>query len=386
MSLVQKAYQAYERSKNIDLLSFKVQSIIENAKIGNAAIVNQQYNEILQNGNYDIDLITYLNRFIDLQFIERDIEISVIVPFYNRESKIINCLNTILNQTFKNFEIIAIDDGSSDAGSALVHKLKDNRIKLIRCERASGNSGTPRNIGLGLASGKYIAFVDSDDCIEPNFLNELYGAIIREKSQMVIASNFRRIQYIKGKRKENVIYYKYTSGGKQNEENPFFINSFVIWDKLYERKLIIDNNIRFSESRIGADSLFLAKAYLYATKVTICQNKDKYKYFAFSEGSVTKKYRTIANIQEEDRPYQTIFKWLEESEIESKYKFIQWVRRTLSIAYCLKSGNYQINQEETEYLKKVFFNAPFEEILVFLENANLHDNIDSVKKLYNIVY
>lgn len=390
MNKNQLAYDLYEKAKKYNSLSFKIQSILENIKIGNIIIANKQYNEIfnLVSCNY-IPLLQNINQKLDTVsgIGERHgFEISVIVPFHNREKVIVNCIQTILSQSFNNIEIIAIDDGSNDDSyQILTSKIKDNRLKLIKCNKASGNSGTPRNIGLSLASGKYIAFVDSDDCIEPNFLQELHETITTQKAQIAMASNFKRIQYIKGQRKENIIQYKYIPHINQNAKYPFFINSFVIWDKLYERKLLIDNDIKFSESKIGADSLFVAKAYFYTSKAVICNNSDKYKYFAFAEGSVTKKYRTSANVQEEDKPYQAIFKWLQEESITDDYQFVQWIRRILSIAYCLKSGNFQINKEESDYLINNFSNAPFKSVITFLKKNNLHDNIDNVEKFFNLI-
>ena len=259
----------------------------------------------------------------------------MIVPLYNREKTIVACIQSILVQKISNLEIIVVDDGSNDNSYSLVKEMKDDRIKLISLKKASGNSGTPRNIALELASGEYITFVDSDDCIEKGYLKELYDSIHSKKLDLVIASKFSKIQYVKGKRRESIVNYKFIPNIEVGNTSTFFTNSFVIWDKIYRREYIQENNIFFSESKIGADSLFLAKAYYFSQEsVLFYNNKFKYKYFAFAEGSVTKKYRSESDIKEEDKPYRLIFEWLEKDDISESYKFVQWVRRVLSAAYC----------------------------------------------------
>ena len=339
MSL-QYSYECYEKSKRYNLKTFIVNSIIENSKVCNIGVVNEQYDELFRFvSSLDFKLLKYINKEIDKNCWKlnqkRKYDISVIVPLYNREKTIVACIQSILVQKISNLEIIVVDDGSNDNSYSLVKEMKDDRIKLISLKKASGNSGTPRNIALELASGEYITFVDSDDCIEKGYLKELYDSIHSKKLDLVIASKFSKIQYVKGKRRESIVNYKFIPNIEVGNTSTFFTNSFVIWDKIYRREYIQENNIFFSESKIGADSLFLAKAYYFSQEsVLFYNNKFKYKYFAFAEGSVTKKYRSESDIKEEDKPYRLIFEWLEKDDISESYKFVQWVRRVLSAAYC----------------------------------------------------
>ena len=103
-------------------------------------------------------------------------KISVIVPFYNVEPYIRNCVDSIINQTYKNLEIILADDGSTDNSGKICdeYALKDNRIKVLHLK--NGGPGIARNAGLDVATGKYIGYVDSDDYIEPDMYETLYNA------------------------------------------------------------------------------------------------------------------------------------------------------------------------------------------------------------------
>ena len=103
--------------------------------------------------------------------------ISVIIPMYNVEKYVGECLDSILNQTFTDYEVIAVDDCSKDKTCEIVEsyipKFK-GKLQLIRSEKNSGGAGTPRNIGIGLSVGEYIFLMDSDDAIIPTAFAELY--------------------------------------------------------------------------------------------------------------------------------------------------------------------------------------------------------------------
>lgn len=103
-------------------------------------------------------------------------EISIIVPIYKTEKYLNRCVNSLINQTFKNFELILVDDGSPDACPVLCDKWgkRDTRIKVIH--KKNGGLSSARNAGLNIAQGKYIGFVDSDDWIEPDMYELLYNA------------------------------------------------------------------------------------------------------------------------------------------------------------------------------------------------------------------
>ena len=105
-------------------------------------------------------------------------EISIIVPVYNAENYLDNCIKSILNQTFEDFELILVNDGSTDKSSHICNYYKkiDSRIKLIN--KKNGGVSSARNKGLEVAIGKYIGFVDSDDYIHPKMYETLYNYII----------------------------------------------------------------------------------------------------------------------------------------------------------------------------------------------------------------
>lgn len=116
-------------------------------------------------------------------------KISIIVPVYKAEPYLRKCIDSILNQTFKDFELILVDDGSPDRCGEICdeYALKDSRIKIIHKENSGRSSA--RNVGLDIAQGEYIGFVDSDDWIEPDMYEVLYSKAKIESAD-IIALNY----------------------------------------------------------------------------------------------------------------------------------------------------------------------------------------------------
>lgn len=126
--------------------------------------------------------------------------ISIIVPVYMAEKYLNRCIESILCQTYKNFELILVDDGSPDTSGDLCDYWagQDSRVKVIHKE--NGGASSARNCGLKIAKGKYIAFVDSDDWLEPNMYEQLYKLLEENKAQMAICG----MRVVDGKKEKNV--------------------------------------------------------------------------------------------------------------------------------------------------------------------------------------
>ena len=158
-------------------------------------------------------------------------EISVIVPVYNKKKYLVNTVKSILMQTFKDFELLLIDDGSTDGSGAVCGKMSalDARVKTFHTENRG--VGAARNLGIRKATGKYISFIDADDSVHKTFLEELYGAITENDSEMAVC-NYYEIN--KGRK----VAHNYE---RRNDEDALFgiIRQdllCVIWNKLFVRE------------------------------------------------------------------------------------------------------------------------------------------------------
>ena len=189
--------------------------------------------------------------------------ISVIVPIYNVEKYLSECIDSIINQTYKNIEIILVDDGSLDSCGAICDEYakKDNRIKVIHKE--NGGLSDARNHGIDLAMGKYIAFVDSDDYINEQYLEKLYNAIIDNNTQ-VSQCNFISVD----DNKNEILRRGYTGNIKTKSGYDMikemctkkYWENIIIWNKLYSANLFDD--IRYPVGKIHEDE-FVAPKILY---------------------------------------------------------------------------------------------------------------------------
>ena len=181
--------------------------------------------------------------------------ISIIIPAYNTDKYIQDCLLSIINNSYQNFEIIIIDDGSTDKTIEKIKAIKDNRIIITTQDRKG--PGSARNRGLSLAKGDYIFFMDSDDTINNNTL-ELFVNNIHDND--ILIGNYKII-YDDGKIEEFIT-------PDDCRFNTFF-ESVTIWNRLYKSDFIKKNKLKFESIYQGEDRLFLAEIYLKKPKVKI---------------------------------------------------------------------------------------------------------------------
>lgn len=169
-------------------------------------------------------------------------KISVIIPVYNTAQYLPQCLDSIINQTFNDIEIICINDGSTDTSLDILNEysLKDHRIKIINQE--NNGQAVARNIGLDVAIGSYIYFVDSDDSIHEQTLEIMYSVAEKTECYIVATEDVNQLS----KNKANIKKYQLTDIKYNLHNNPLrhLLNnvwsSSVIWNKLYKREALKD--------------------------------------------------------------------------------------------------------------------------------------------------
>lgn len=221
-------------------------------------------------------------------------EISIIVPIYNVEKYLDRCIKSILSQTFKDFELILINDGSTDESSNICEKYKglDNRIVVIHKE--NGGLSSARNVGLDIAKGKYIGFVDSDDYIDENMYYELYRSITKNNSDISICKfikvyNNNKVNLINN----NLLEVNYSNiEALQELYKNNSVDFIVAWNKLYRSKLI--KEFRYPLGRKHEDEFIIHKLLYRCNKVTYI-NKELYYYYQ-RENSIMNSKLSIKDI------------------------------------------------------------------------------------------
>lgn len=216
-------------------------------------------------------------------------EVSIIVPVYNVEKYLSFCLDSLVNQTFKDIEIICVNDGSTDNSAVVLEHYAgfDKRIKIINKE--NGGLSSARNAGLDAASGKYIAFVDSDDFVS-HFLVERAYNFVQKKNADFAAFGFDYVVGNSLKLYESGFSFPKSLVGKCVYETDLNENFYTkihptAWCKFYSAKLIQNNNLRFCEDIIFEDLPFAAEVYLSANRM-VYTNLPLYYYRAERQGSI----------------------------------------------------------------------------------------------------
>ena len=206
-------------------------------------------------------------------------KVSIIIPVYNAEKTIKKCINSILNQTYKNIEVIAVNDGSKDDSLSILNKIKDKRLKIISQENKGPS--TARNNGLLNSTGEYIMFIDSDDYLDINaieymYKNLKYDYLIGILHKDVINGNVKIINY-----KEI-----YTS-------DDFIINILknnvlgVIWGFIFKKDLI--NNLKFDENTFFLEDTLFLMNYLNKIKYVQFLNYENTFYnYVYNSNGITK--------------------------------------------------------------------------------------------------
>ena len=204
--------------------------------------------------------------------------VSVIIPCYNAQDNLAQCIDSILGQTLEQIQIICVDDGSSDATLEILqdYQARDPRVLVIRQQNAG--AGAARNRGLEQATGEYLSFLDADDFFEPDMLEKAVAAAEKWQAEFVV---FRSDRYYPAKdRYEDMPWAVRNSdlppympfSYRQLTDNVFL--SFVgwAWDKLFRRSFVEKHSLRFQEQRTTNDMLFVFSALICAGRIAVIQD------------------------------------------------------------------------------------------------------------------
>ncbi|MGF0069765.1 FkbM family methyltransferase [Candidatus Spyradosoma sp. SGI.093] len=210
--------------------------------------------------------------------------VSVVIPVYNVEKYLRQCLDSVVNQTLKEIEIICVDDGSTDSSSRILEEYaaKDSRIKVI--EQVNAGAAKARDAGIQFSRGKYIGFVDADDYIDSDFYEKLFGAAV--KNGLAIAkADLKRV--LNGVVEETTWSANSFIEKKQGELPLFARFHYQFTSAIYDSDLLKKNKICFADEKflVGEDVLFLLKVCQKEESVVLVP--DVFYYYVKNESSVT---------------------------------------------------------------------------------------------------
>ena len=307
-----------------------------------------------------------------------EIKISVIIPVYNVEKYIRQCLESVINQTFKDIEIIVVNDGTKDNSMKIIEEyFLNERIKIINKE--NGGLSSARNIGIQVAQGKYVYFVDSDDWIENDAIEILYKNCNDED---IVYSNFYYYNEKNNKRKKERFYNSIeTEKGKYSLINAQGIHA---WNKLYKLSFLKENNLKFLENIIYEDLEFNFRSFFLTENVKFI-NRAKYNYRVARDGSIMNDSKIEKSIYSINEIIKSFVDFYNRKDLDNFKKFRLFLEiKKLEIWKAKLLNKFILKEEYKEIEKeiKILFNKErFNEV----ENKILQIEIGGLIDYSNVI-
>lgn len=287
-------------------------------------------------------------------------KVSIIVPIYKSEKNIRRCIESIINQTYSNIEIILVDDGSPDKSIDICkeYSSRDTRIKVI--QKQNGGVSSARNIGIKNAKGDLICFVDSDDEIDCSMI-KYFIEKYNEGLYDFIFSNYTSIVSKGSEVETHNLLVKEFNGEITDFLNVFeeySVNNNLLntpWGKLYRRDIIEKNKIKFPEDiSVGEDKIFVLHYLNYCKKIS-CIPKCLYKYYVYSKSTLSSKpvYSDIdINIRYDAAEYKYNLFRINDIIIDKEKEYSRQLFETI-ILNLLNNINYTSNQSLSKKIESL---------------------------------
>lgn len=238
-------------------------------------------------------------------------EISVIVPVYNVEKFLPHCIESILNQTFENFELILVDDGSPDRCGEICDEAAKHDARVHVIHQKNAGLSAARNAGIEVAKGEWLSFIDSDDFVAPEFLQMLYAAVMQESADCAICNfcytNEKGVPINTPKRTqvEDEIL-----SGEHILEDIAKVQYLIVMNKLYKKTIF--RELRFPQGKVHED-VFVFAAIFSKVKKAVCVSAQQY-FYCQREGSITHE-KTSLNRLDETRAFIACYTYFETHEM-----------------------------------------------------------------------
>lgn len=301
--------------------------------------------------------------------------LTIIVPVYNTANYLPRCLDCLSSQTYQDIEIIAVNDGSPDNSSTILHDYarKDKRIKVL--EKKNGGVSSARNLGISKATGDFVTFLDSDDWVDKDYYNELMNYI--SPHVQLICGSFQI--------NENGVIHKTTMTRTSLSiadsisvlYNTYYGMLYNVWGKIFRRDIIINNNIVFKHV-IREDGIFLLDYMKYIDKASIISNSSYLHYNTDNANSITHKTQGIDRVMHGLFIYYNSFNKIIESDNEKYDLLTHIINIDKTKSYCdILHETYPLT-----YKEKIFwYNRMIEQLPNFILSKHLNKPIHKCLKI-----
>ncbi len=316
-------------------------------------------------------------------------KISVIVPVYNVEKYLKRCLDSLVNQTLKEIEIIVVNDGSPDESEKIILEYLEKYRNIKYYKKENAGLSVARNYGISKSSGEYIAFVDSDDYVDTSMLQKMYEKA-KEKDYDVVACSVSMVL-------DDGKYISTVKTGLKNDNSDIKENMITIypsaWNKIYKKELF--DKVLFKKNVWFEDVEFLYRLFPYINNIGIV-NESLY-YYVQRDGAITKTYdkrlydyiknwNSILEFYKNNNFYDEYKKELEYCYV--RYLYATFIKRSINLSKkefdsAVLEARSNVEKNFKNYRKNKYFYKSLKGIYLILFNkylANIYYKISNIKK------
>lgn len=276
--------------------------------------------------------------------------VSIIIPVYKTELYLRRCMDCLCNQTYKDIEIIAVNDGSPDNCLAILREYEEKDSRVVVLDKENGGANTARNYALAKAKGEWVSFLDSDDWLDENYYKELME--YTHTDCQLICGGFRLNQ-------SGIIYKVAQTTISLNRiesiellYNTYFGMLYNVWGKIFKKDIIL-NNILLFRSFLRDDGIFLIDYYQHINKITIVSTKSYLHYNTENTNSNTHKMYGIEKMMLDLYRYHNSFEKLAESDYTNYDRYMQVINMDKTHSFCnILHETYPLPYKEKIYWYK----------------------------------
>ncbi|MDR1337969.1 MAG: glycosyltransferase [Rickettsiales bacterium] len=317
-------------------------------------------------------------------------KLSVIIPVFNAEIYLRECLDSVVCQTLRDIEIICINDASDDASPDILAEYgrRDGRIKIINFPENRGVS-VARNAGMDAAAGEYLGFIDSDDTVDPDFYEKLIATATSNQSQMALGN----IKYLRNQNSGEVTRNALLTAVSEDK----FCHTFCWWASVYESGLIKNNKIRFLENlRFGQDIVFLTQCVTFTNACPVVFDT----FYHYRTNSATSLYSVALSqdkIESQIAARMEILKFMNQhlqiiGEKPYLHRMLPYFLNFFGLIFLKntkKSVRLMVLKKSVEFFKQVKYREPFVseikrqdiKLYMFLESEDIENLYMYVRKI-----
>lgn len=286
-------------------------------------------------------------------------EVSIIIPVYNIKKYLRQCLDSVINQSFQNTEIIIINDCSTDGSYNIIeeYQKKYPDISVVSLEKNLG-LGNARNEGLKIATGKYIVFIDSDDWVKPDYIEILYSNITKYNCDLIIANHYTfddKTKYLKPFNHPDM-FYNFIIDSAENKQKILTLRMiWSVWNKIYDRNFLLKNDIYFKTNKME-DILFIYETVLKSAGFMFIKDATYYYRINRKDSIMYNKTDRIYNCI---KAASEIKKFLKSQNLFETYKksFYPYIALLFAAEFEVSSLSSGQLAKISLILKRVFFNG-----------------------------